>query len=396
MRWFVVVSVVAACGGSPAPDASPAPEAVPAATAAKNPEHAAIDVDNPTACAACHGTIVAEWEQSMHRRAHHDEDPIYGAMRALRIEKQGEQVAKKCAVCHTPRDPGDDTSAKARTGVSCATCHHAVAVGDGLGADALTFADGPVLHGPKDLAPGASPVHGTGAAPAHMKDGKTLCLACHAETSTPTGAPACTTGPELAQSATDETCVSCHMPPQQGPNGTVDPDGVHRSHAFVGPHRAWYQEDLSLLRAAVKVEGVLAGETLTLTLTNRSGHAFPSGFPGRMAALQAVARDAAGAEVWRAWTDDAMAERPDAVLNKVYVDAEGKPVMPPFSVKLARDNRLGPDEVRTLTWAVPAAAATVDVVLAYRLAPPPAMKALGLADALEAQPRPIAKLTVTR
>lgn len=393
---LALLSVLLACGGAPPAGEEVSPAEPAEAKAAVNPEHAGVDLDDPNSCAACHGTIVQEWQASMHASAHHDKDPIYGAMRSLRMARQGEQVARKCAVCHTPRDTEDDTSAAAQHGVSCATCHHATSIGEGQGAKAITWADGPVLRGPKDLPPGASPVHGTGPAAPHLTDGKTMCLACHDATRTPSDQPACTTGPELAESATDETCVSCHMPAVDTPNGAMDKDGTHRAHIFAGPHRAWYQGDPSILQQAVDLSATLDDGGVHITLANRSGHAFPTGFPGRMALVAATGQDAAGEVVWKAWGADPMTERPDAVLNKVYVDADGKPVMPPFSDKLARDNRLKPDETRTLDWEVPAEVATVDVKLVYRLAPPPAMKALDLMEAPESAPKTIGQVSVSR
>lgn len=387
MRAMVLMVGMVGCGGGADTSGEPT---------ARRAVHARINMDNPQACVGCHATIVREWEESMHARAHHDKDPIYGAMRALRMDKQGEDVAKKCAVCHTPRDPSDDTSAKAQTGVSCATCHDVDSVGEGMGAKALQFRGDGILLGPSDLEMGASPVHGTGPAPEHMKDGKSLCLACHDATTTPAGEPACTTGPEFGASATDQTCVSCHMPLVDEPSGSVDRDGKHRQHIFRGPHRAWYQDDLSHLEQAVGLSAFLEDDKLVITLSNQSGHGFPTGFPGRMALVAAVGKDAGGQEVWKAWGKDPMAERPDAVLNKVYVDDEDKPVMPPFSTRLKRDSRLKPDEVRTLRWEVPSAVQEVDVKLLFRLLPPKAAEALQLADAPEAAPKTIGRVTARR
>jgi hypothetical protein len=356
-----------------------------------------INLDDPSTCAPCHAAVVEEWGGSMHANAHHDKDPIYGALRTLRMEKQGAQIAEECALCHNPRAPEDTASAAAQAGVSCATCHAAESVKLGeKGAKAITWAAHGELRSARDLPPGASPVHGTGPAAPHLADGETMCLACHDATTTPSGAPSCTTGPELAASVTAETCVSCHMPPVAAASGAMDKDKAHRSHAFVGPHRAWTHDDPSLLASAIGLEAALGADALTVTLTNRSGHAFPTGFPGRMAAVVAVGVDAAGAEVWRAWKDDAMKERPDAVLNKVYVDAEGKPVLAPFSTALKRDNRLKPDEVRALTWPVPAEVQEVTVQVVYRLLPPSAAETLKLTGTPEAAPRTVAKVVARR
>lgn len=358
---------------------------------------AAVPLDQPAPCAACHGTIHTEWTESMHSRAHADNDPIFAAMRALRMEKQGAAVADKCNQCHTPRSTAAPDAPAGKAGVSCAACHAVAAVlPEGKGAKALKGAPEGVLYGPHDLAPGASPVHGTGPAPAHMKDGSTLCNACHGSMTNPAGAPTCTTGSEAAESG--QSCTSCHMPQVEGPGGAVG-GATHASHAFLGPHRAWLQDDPGVLQQGVGMAAVVEDGALVVTLENRSGHSFPSGFPGRTVVVKAVAHDAAGAVVWSLWTDNPMKQAPDAVLNKVYVDEAGKPVLPPFSQKLVRDTRLKPAETRVLRLpAPPPEAASLTVDLLYFLVPGPAAKALGLEGSPEAEPRRIhrAELSLDR
>jgi len=357
-----------------------------------------VNPDDPRPCGSCHATIVEEWKQSMHARAHHDEDPIFGAMRRLRMDKQGAAVAGKCAKCHNPRSPDDPDSERGRVGVGCAACHNLADVhSDKLGSDALVRASDNRMVAIHDVPAGKSPAHGTGAAAPFIVDGRTLCLACHDALTNPKGAPACTTGTEYAEHRNPQaTCVSCHMPRVAAAGGTVDPDNDHASHAFLGPHRAWYQDDASLLAQGVTITAMLAEAGLTVTLVNESGHGFPSGFPGRMAVLSAVGKDAAGTEIWRNFDADPMKQSPQSVLNKVYVDEEGKPTLAAFAVKLARDNRLKPDESRTLSIEVPAAVHTVELELRYWLLPPPAAAKLGLTGTLEAEPRSVAKRTVTR
>lgn len=386
MRALLLSLSLAACAGSPAP-------APPAATAVVGP---AMDLDNPQACAGCHAAVVEEWSSSMHAQAHHTKDPVHGAMRALRMDKQGEHVAGKCAQCHTPRDPGAVESAVAKTGVSCATCHNLDGVdrSDGKkGAKALVFAEPGVIRGPHG-ATGALAPHAIGPAQPALTDGSTVCLACHDKTTTPAGLDACTTGPELASAGDASlTCTGCHMPEVDGASGVVSSGrSSHRSHAFLGAHQAW-TGDGSFVASAVDLTAALDGGTLTATLSNQSGHGFPTGFPGRMAVVLAVGVDASGAPVWRSFTTNPMAEDPQAVLNKVYVDDAGAPTMPPFAAALKRDSRLRPGETRSFTWEVPETVVRADVKLVFRLLPPPAAAALGLTDAPEAQPKVIATVS---
>jgi len=213
----------------------------------------------------------------------------------------------------------------------------------------------------------------------------------------PAGVSTCATGAEFdGRADTEKGCIDCHMPRVEGPGGEVGSRSEHARHAFLGPHRAWYHDDAAFLAGAVSLEGAFGEAGLTVTLTNRSGHGFPTGFPGRMAVLMAVGKDAGGEVVWRNIESDPMAESPESVLNKVYVDDAGTPTMPVFSAAMKRDNRLKPAEARTLSFAVPESVATVELSLILRLVPPSAHEKIGIADEVEAQPRVIASAAVRR
>lgn len=407
---LALVFLAAACSSDP-PKKPAAPE--PPAQAAQGgtsaaPEantdapHTGLDLDDPAQCAACHGQVVREWTESMHSQAHHSRDPIYAKMRALRSKLQGAQITDGCANCHTPRrDLGERAEV---AGVSCASCHNVDAVNpDARGAKALKRAPAGVLRGPHDLTGVAGAPHGVGAAPAHMTDGATLCLACHGEHTNSEGVPVCTTGVELASAPKGalkperSTCVACHMPRVAGPSGVVSARKDHASHAFLGPHRAWLQDDPSVLQDAVELSAAWQPDGgLALTVRNKAGHSFPSGFPGRVALIQAVGFDAKGAEVWRAWREDPLKEQPALVFNKVYTDAEGKPTLPPMSVALKRDSRLKPGEARDIGLTPPKSAVTVKATLLYRLIPPPMAQKLGLSADPIAAPKQVTTTRATR
>lgn len=390
---IVFTALLAVAAGCPKSDAPP-PKSAP--RAADGP----IDIDDPETCRECHEAIVVEWSQSMHARAHHSRDPIYAGVRRIREQREGAAILSMCAQCHTPRSVDDPNSSVAKVGVGCAACHNATSLHtatDKKGAAALELAGGTLLLGPNDLPADASDAHDTGAAPAHMKDGSSLCLTCHGELKSPAGIPICTTGPELS-GAPDarKSCTSCHMPTVPGPSGIANDRLRHASHTFVGPHRAWYQHDKSFLAGSVDLDGTLQGGTLTLTIANRAGHAMPTGFPGRMAILRVSGRDATGAEVWSNWTDDPMKQDPQAVFNKVYVDDQGQPTLAPYAAALKRDNRLTPSETRTLQYAVPETVQSATVTLSMRLLPPPLADKLGLVGTPEAEPEPITTLQIAR
>lgn len=382
----LVAASALGCGDDGAPTASTTPE--PGSPAV------VVDLDDPQSCVSCHAEVVQEWERSMHARAHHTRDPIYAALRALRMERQGPQIATQCGSCHHPLANDAPDAPLAARGVSCRSCHGVAEVRGGRGHAALVFTEDRTMRGPHDLAADASPAHGTGPAATHLADGKTLCLACHRDARNPQGVVTCNTGHELAEHADPSvTCTGCHMPEVRAPSGAGSARSTHRSHAFVGPHAAWDGDD-AFLRGAVAMRARLEGEALVVTLENRAGHGFPSGYPGRVAVLQAVAKDAAGAEVWRAWHEEP-SEAPQAMFNQVYVDAEGQPTMPPFAASLSRDSRLRPNETREVRFEVPSAAARVEVTLRFFLIPPKAAETLGLAGEAIAAPRLVAEATVS-
>ncbi|MCA9543761.1 MAG: hypothetical protein KC613_05205 [Myxococcales bacterium] len=363
-----------------------------------------LDFDNPATCAPCHAAVVAEWTRSMHAQAHHSKDPVYAGLRAVRMAKEGAAVAQGCDTCHAPRAAGpDDLSPAATNGVSCATCHttaHVKAQGQGA-ARLVPFEDPKMIQGPNKARPGMVAPHGLGGdPPPHFVDGMSLCLACHEQLVSPKGVTLCNTGHEfggLGGAFPDQRCIDCHMPIIEGPSGTVDRDQAHASHSFVGPHHRWTPaEQGATPPQPVEVEAAFDGGLLRVVLKNGAGHGWPSGFPARLALVKLVGLDAGGQPVWTNFKDDPLAESPESVLNAVFVDAAGKPTLPPFSVAKQRENRLRPGEARTVTYAVPAAVKAVKGKVLYRLVPPPAVKLFKLEGLPEAEPRPVIDFEVAR
>lgn len=370
----MILTLWLACTG--APETPPMVEPAPVEpTSAK----ASVDLDDPASCAPCHGEVVAEWESSMHAQAHAERDPIYGGMRALRIKVQGEAVGAQCPVCHDPRAPDAPDSPAGRAGVSCAACHAVAEVhrDRGPGARALVF-DG-VIRGARDVPDGASPAHPTGPGAPFLADGTSLCLACHDATTTPSGAAACTTGPEYAEGGGVPSCTTCHMPEVDGPAGAASTRGTHRSHRFPGAH-APLHGDPGFLAGAVDLAVDDGSDPIVVTVTNRTAHAFPTGFPGRVAQVVLEGTDGSGAP----WVSPP--DVPGSRLGKVYVDADGKPVAAPFSVALEEDTRLRPRETRTLQIPRPAGVQGFVAEVHLRLLPPPLARSFGLEGSPLAEP----------
>ncbi len=357
----------------------------------------AVDANDPATCEACHGQVVAEWRESQHARASHESDPVYAALRTLRTRKQGEGIPAQCATCHNPRDPVDHGSAAARTGVSCGTCHQIDEVrldGGKKGHGALTATTDLRFRGPHDIAEGASPVHATGPALAPVVDGKTVCLACHGEEKNASGVVTCATGTE--HGATDaSSCATCHMDEVAGPSGSAATRSTHRSHRFRGPQLALRSGEPGILAEAVELSGVFEGRRFVAAVSNRSGHAFPTGFPGRMAILELRGIDGGGREIYRNVSNEPMKQHPDAVFNMGFVDGEGQPALAAFASKLVRDNRIRPSETRTIEVEAPLEIAKMELSLKLVLVPGPLAKAIGY-EGPATKPIVTAPIVVTR
>lgn len=405
-RWGTVAVVLmgSACaprgdGRERAPDRTSAigPEQALARTLADSLRDAGAKPDDPATCAVCHAAIAAEFEESLHRHAHHDRDPVYGALRAFRIGKEGPSVPGRCASCHSPRDVDAPDSEVARTGVSCVTCHalDGVILDGGVHGERAFVRSSPLLmRSGFDVDAGSSPLHETGPGVAALADGSGVCLTCHAEDRNAAGVVTCATGVELSEAKDTRSCVSCHLPPAAGPSGPVSTRSAHADHRFLGPHRAW-AGDPSFFQSALKLGGRFEGARFVATVENTSGHSFPTGFPARLAVLVLRGVDASGAEVWRNVSGDPMKEHPEAVWNKVYAGADGGQTLAPYGVRIVRDARLKPSERREVAVEVPASVTAVEATVRFWLVAPMAAKAIGLGGP-EAKPKDVLSARFTR
>lgn len=343
-------------------------------------------VDDPSTCAACHQAIVEEWTTSLHASAHHSKDELYRAIRAMRMKKEGAEIATSCALCHSPRGIQNPEGRLAQVGVGCASCHLVEEVQSGpgrMGAHALIFALDGVMRGPHG--PGTEGAnHGLAAPATHLTDGKTICLACHDELRSKAGISVCSTGMEWKSNEGAPSCTSCHMPEVRGPSGSVSPTREsHRSHAFLGPHRAFRDGDIDFMKTALALSASIVEERIIVRVENKSGHALPSGFPARLLVVQVLGHDKDDQLVFTSFKENPSQETPEAVFGKVYVDDKGAPTLAPWATKLERDTRLAAGEVRELSMMLPASVRRATVKVFFRLLSPP------LARQIEVDSRPI-------
>jgi len=292
-------------------------------------------------CAACHATQHEQWRTSRH--ADSLGSPLYRGMREWARADAGEEVASRCATCHSLADPAGD----GRTGaVVCEACHQALA---GAGGSASLAIDRAL---PVAAARAVEAPHALVADPSLPAGGR--CLACHAELKNPAGVPVCTTGPEVAGRAGGPGCVTCHMP--------------DAGHVFAGASPAM------LRRAAQLAVDRRGGEVVVSVINRGAGHALPTGSALRAVRLEVEFRDASGAPLGGNQADAA------ASFMRVLRDAGGSSPVPPWrAAAVARDSRLAPGERREFVYAVPPGAAAVTARLVYRRAPAAILAQLGIA-----------------
>ena len=237
-----------------------------------------------------------------------------------------------------------DTDALGKAGVACMGCH---SIGDSLlGSlfsgtipyDTNRFIYGPydsVMQGPMQLYVGLTPVFG-----AHMSESR-LCSSCHTLISNTVDTSGIPTGGTFVEQATfhewensvypiqQTICQTCHMPQSQDAiviaNGIVNLPGrtPFNKHVFAGANSFMVNliktnktslgvlaNDVNFDSTLVAINTQLTQNTLTvkahtdtvlndtasfsITLTNKAGHKFPTGYPSRRAVLQLIVTKANG------------------------------------------------------------------------------------------------------
>lgn len=300
-------------------------------------------------CGACHRAIYQEWQVSTHRHAWND--PQFQA----EIKKSGNTWL--CRNCHTPtleQQPlwpvgltDDDVEAPILVenpqhdatlmdqGITCVACH----VRQGK------------IHGPG--LPDSQAPHPV-EVDAQYRNAD-LCLRCHQAVRTYPGKGfVCTfnTGAEWRESPQAEagqSCVDCHMPAVERPAAVGGPVRTVRRHWFKGSGIAKFA-DAAPPQGAPPGPGLALsarrdGDHLRLELHNaNAGHTLPSGDPERWIQIETRFETADGAPIG------------DPDIQRIGQTWEWHPVP-----KKTADNRLWPDERRTLSVAWPGAASRAEI-----------------------------------
>ena len=270
-------------------------------------------------CKSCHPAIWREWENSMHAKAWVDE--IYQAAASQVPDRE-----TKCDQCHAPQpilSTGVGEMPKLRgtdqaAGVSCLVCHL-----DAQGA----------MHGPPASA--ETYFHANVTNPVYT-DPTALCSTCHGQPSVPEHDQVSSF---LSSGFAEKSqgCATCHMPVVKRLQSTASYESIRgRKHTWRG------SRSVAQLRRAAGLQLEHTTGTVAVKLQSKTGHILPGGTLRTI--VLAVALFASDGT-----------ER-----QKQHV-----------SIAAEKGNRLLPDENRTYTFNIIAAATgdTIKARLLYQLTP---------------------------
>ena len=159
------------------------------------------------------------------------------------------------------------------------------------------------------------------------------------------------------------------------------------SHTFYGGYNSEILYNCAELSLAA--EGDSTFLTVRVNVRNKTvGHALPTGSPMRSVYLKLSAFNAKGVVVWKNYTNNPLQDDPQAVFMRLLENNDGQAPVPPWeATNVMFDQRLMPDENRTLEYMLSDTQAKQIVAeLYYRLAPPALVKKLNLEDDIYTSP----------
>jgi hypothetical protein len=344
-------------------------------------------------CLKCHQTIVEEWKTSRHAASTEETNPFYSAMLKWANESSDGQAQEKCNKCHVPVKflgaTEETTNRLAYEGVTCDVCHATQQSGKWLQIGAENTKYGPY----KDA---VSVVHSSEFSSFLISNDQ--CLTCHANLENAHGFSFCSTEEEFKQSSfykSGVTCQDCHMPAVKSKATELGKIRNIHSHKFYGGYNSQMLHNCAELSLAA--EGDSTFLTVQVTVQNKGvGHALPTGSPMRSVYLKMAAFDAEGVVVWKNFINNPIKDDPKAVFMRLLQNDAGAAPVPPWEASGVRfDQRLMPDESRTLEYMLSDTPAKKIVAeLYYRLAPPALVKKLNLDSETYGEPILIASQSV--
>ncbi len=339
----------------------------------------AQELQSSQTCLECHETIVQDWQASRHAQSTPDTNPFYAAMLAWANESTNGQAQQQCDRCHVPVAHLNVepilVDRLAHEGVTCDVCH-ATQPKD----DWLELVQGNVKMGPfKDA---ISVAHES-----RFSERLTTsehCLTCHSNLQSAHSFAFCSTEEEYKNSSFAKqgvTCQDCHMPAMEGRAAELGKIREVHTHQFYGGYNSDILTHCADLDLNVQVDSTYM--IARIDITNKTvGHSLPTGSPMRAVYLTLQALDREGEVLWQNYQTNPVVEDTQAVFMRLLQDDAGNSPVPPWLATSVRfDQRLQPDETRSLSYEVPRdSVAVISATLTYRLAPPALLKKLNLLE----------------
>jgi DNA-directed RNA polymerase subunit RPC12/RpoP len=319
--------------------------------------HSYASLENVT-CKKCHPVIFSEYQNSIHSKASIFKDAIHKAVWDKHPAKAKNNY--KCAKCHTPSDH-DLVSGKSKLAqneiqqnepISCQACHTIENIQTHAKANQNRFTDKKKYFFSADKAKKGSKVvfkeesHFFGmfktkvGSPYHDIDYSNeayyngdACMGCHSHKQNGKGFVICDL--EVAQGASKETCISCHMPKVQGSIANQVHTGTHAFHGA-----SIHNSDTKLLSKYIKLSVEKNAQGFTVAIKNEATHTlFPQ--PLRLNQLR-VRIERAGKSI--PLKTESFAR---------IIGSNGKPAMPWLADSVLKDTTIKALETRKVAYDTP-------------------------------------------
>jgi DNA-directed RNA polymerase subunit RPC12/RpoP len=339
-----------------------------------------------TTCKKCHPVIFSEYQNSIHAKASIFKDTVHKAVWDKHPAKPKNNY--KCAKCHTPSDH-DLISGKTKLAeneiqqtepISCQACHTIENIEKHAKANQNHFSNKKKYFFSADQAKKGtkvvfkeessffgmfktkvgSPYHDIDYSNEGYYNGD-ACMGCHSHKQNGKGFVICDL--EVAQGASKETCVSCHMPKIQGSIANQVHTGTHAFHGA-----SIHNSDTKLLAKYIKLSLDKKANGFDIAIKNEATHTlFPQ--PLRLNQLR-VSIERKGKII----------ELKTESFAKV-IGTDGKPAMPWLADSVIKDTSIKALETRKVSYDTALQKGDAVVVeFGYYVVNPKAAKKLDITD----------------
>ncbi len=345
-------------------------------------------IESALDCKDCHEEIYDQWSSSRHARSTPTKNILFAKIYELSQKDTDGETKLYCIRCHAPvtQINGDVELRQEITneGITCDVCHSITQLTDHPAYWPNVYEPGEIKRGLSE----DSKLEAHKTVYSKLFENGRMCSGCHGDMLDIPGTRSCGNlticdtdfewkGTTFAREG--KSCVACHM--TRTPGSVTEAKEKIYQHDFPGAYTPARLKEAARLVLEVKEFG---GEIIAAVevINDGTAHLLPTGPPARMVFLKVSALDRNGQEVWNNFANNQAVEDPFGIFHIVFADQNGKvPSMPWLASRIVKDTRLKPNETRRLIYKFPGdGVAKVTAKLFYRLAPPPLLDKLEIAD----------------